>query len=61
MKKWEVLENIFFDINKLKTGKNTIIGKTVRFRHPELCEVGDYSVIDDFTYISVKTILKWDS
>ena len=47
------MENIFFDINKLKhCGKNVIIGKTVRIRKPELVSIGDYSVIDDFTYIS---------
>ncbi len=45
--------NIFFDISKLKyLGKNVIIGKTVRIRRPELVEIGDGSIIDDFTYIS---------
>ena len=47
------MENIFFDLNKLKyIGKNVIIGKTVRIRHPELVSIGDNSIIDDFTYIS---------
>jgi len=47
------MENIFFDINKLKScGKNVIIGKTVRIRYPELVEIGDNVIIDDFTYIS---------
>jgi acetyltransferase-like isoleucine patch superfamily enzyme len=47
------LENIFFDINELKScGKNVIIGKTVRIRYPELVEIGDNVIIDDFTYIS---------
>jgi galactoside O-acetyltransferase len=47
------LENIFFDINELKAcGKNVIIGKTVRIRYPELVEIGDNVIIDDFTYIS---------
>jgi galactoside O-acetyltransferase len=46
-------ENIFFDLSRLKyLGKNVIIGKTVRIRHPELVEIGDNSIIDDFTYIS---------
>ena len=46
-------DNIFFDISKLKScGKNVIIGKTVRIRNPELVEIGDNVIIDDFTYIS---------
>jgi len=46
-------DNIFFDINRLKNiGKNVIIGKTVRIRYPELVEIGDNVIIDDFTYIS---------
>ncbi|GAB3520306.1 acyltransferase [Photobacterium alginatilyticum] len=53
-------ENIFFDLNDLKKcGKNVIIGKTVRIRYPELVEIGDNVIIDDFTYIS--TALKLDS
>lgn len=47
------MENIFFDISKLKScGANVIIGKTVRIRNPELVEIGDNVIIDDFTYIS---------
>ncbi len=47
------MENIFFDLNKLKfCGNNVIIGKTVRIRYPELVSIGDNSIIDDFTYIS---------
>ncbi len=54
------MENIFFDIKKLKfCGKNVIIGKTVRIRYPELVEIGDNVIIDDFTYIS--TTLKLHS
>ena len=54
------MENIFFDINRLKKcGKNVIIGKTVRIRYPELVEIGDNVIIDDFTYIS--TALKLHS
>lgn len=47
------MENIFFDFKKLKScGKNVTIGKTVRIRNPELVEIGDNAIIDDFTYIS---------
>lgn len=47
------MENLFFDLNKLKfIGKNVIIGKCVRIRYPELVSIDDYSIIDDFTYIS---------
>ncbi len=47
------MSNIFFDPSNLKKcGKNVIIGKTVRIRHPELVEIGDNVIIDDFTYIS---------
>ncbi len=46
-------DNIFFDIKKIKKmGQNVIIGKTVRIRYPELVEIGDNVIIDDFTYIS---------
>lgn len=46
-------ENIFFDLNRIKKiGKNVIIGKTVRIRYPELVEIGNNVIIDDFTYIS---------
>lgn len=46
-------DNIFFDVGKLKAcGLNVIIGKTVRIRYPELVEIGDNVIIDDFTYIS---------
>lgn len=45
--------NIFFDIKALKRiGKNVIIAKTARIRYPELVEIGDNVIIDDFTYIS---------
>jgi acetyltransferase-like isoleucine patch superfamily enzyme len=47
------MKNIFFDVRKLKKcGKNVIIGKTVRIRYPELVELGDNTIIDDFCYIS---------
>lgn len=48
-------KNIFFSLEKLKKiGKNVIIGKTVRIRYPELVEIGDNVIIDDFTYISTR-------
>jgi len=53
------LNNIFFDISKLKRcGKNVIIGKTVRIRYPELVEIGDNVIIDDFTYISASLTIE---
>jgi acetyltransferase-like isoleucine patch superfamily enzyme len=55
-----LMENIFFDLKQLKSvGRNVIIGKTVRIRYPELVEIGDNVIIDDFTYIS--TTLKLHS
>tara|TARA_R100000951_G_C2651204_1_gene184449 strand:+ start:596 stop:1147 length:552 start_codon:yes stop_codon:yes gene_type:complete len=49
------MDNIFFDIKNLKKcGKNVIIGKTARIRYPELVEIGDNVIIDDFTYISTQ-------
>lgn len=53
------MENIFFDLAKLKQcGKNVIIGKTVRVRYPELVSIGDNCIIDDFTYISTQLELE---
>ena len=47
------MDNIFFDLSKLRScGKNVIIGKTVRIRYPELVDIGDNVIVDDFTYIS---------
>ncbi len=52
-------DNLFFDLNKLKKcGKNVIIGKTVRIRYPELVEIGNNVIIDDFTYISTRLIIR---
>ncbi len=52
------MENIFFNLKDLKScGKNVIIGKTVRIRYPELVEIGDNVIIDDFTYISTAMML----
>jgi len=49
------MKNLFFDFNQLKSlGENVIIGKTVRIRYPELVEIGDNVIIDDFTYISTQ-------
>lgn len=51
-------KNIFFNLKDLKRiGKNVIIGKTVRIRYPELVEIGDNVIIDDFTYISTALVL----
>jgi galactoside O-acetyltransferase len=51
-------ENLFFRLDRLAfRGKNVIIGKTVRIRYPELVEIGDNSIIDDFTYISTRLIV----
>ena len=48
------MENIFFDVSKLKSrGTNVIIGKTVRIRKPHETSIGDESIIDDFVYVSV--------
>lgn len=49
------MKNIFFNLKHLKScGKNVIIGKTVRIRYPELVEIGNNVIIDDFTYISTQ-------
>jgi acetyltransferase-like isoleucine patch superfamily enzyme len=46
-------ENIFFDLKELAhLGRGAIVGKTVRIRKPARCRIGDYSILDDFTYIS---------
>lgn len=46
-------DNLFFEVGQLRRiGMNVIIGKTVRIRYPELVEIGDNVIIDDFTYIS---------
>ena len=53
------MSNIFFDISRIKRcGKNVIIGKTARIRYPELVEIGDNVIIDDFTYISTSMIIE---
>ena len=50
--------NIFFDPDQLKRcGNNVIIGKTVRIRYPELVEIDDNVIIDDFCYISTALIV----
>jgi galactoside O-acetyltransferase len=46
-------ENIFCDLGEIAAlGSHAIIGKTVRIRKPQQCRIGDYSIIDDFSYIS---------
>lgn len=53
------MDNIFFDIRRIKyIGENVIIGKTVRIRYPELVNIEDNCIIDDFTYISTSLELK---
>lgn len=53
------MDNIFFDLSRLKKkGNNVIIGKTVRIRYPELVEIGNNCIIDDFTYISTSLVLE---
>ena len=53
------MKNLFFDFDNLKQlGKNSIIGKTVRIRYPELVSIGKNCIIDDFTYISTKLTLE---
>lgn len=53
------MENLFFDLSKLKKcGRGVIIGVTVRIRYPELVEIGDNVIIDDFTYISTRLIIE---
>lgn len=47
------MDNLFFDLKRLKyLGVGAIIGKTVRIRCPEDTVIGDYTIIDDFAYIS---------
>jgi acetyltransferase-like isoleucine patch superfamily enzyme len=49
------MENIFFDVACIgRRGRDVLIGKTARIRHPELAELGDGVIIDDFTYISTQ-------
>ncbi len=38
----------------MKIGKNCIISPNVRFRYPDLVEIGDNCIVDDFCYISTK-------
>lgn len=55
-------ENIFFDVRKLKyLGNNVIIGKTTRIRYPELVELHDNTIIDDYVYISTGLIANKNS
>jgi acetyltransferase-like isoleucine patch superfamily enzyme len=51
--------HLFFDTSQLKRcGRNVIIGKTVRIRYPELVEIGDDVIIDDFSYISTGLVIE---
>jgi len=48
-----VSSNLYFDLHRLKAcGQNVIIGLAVRIRYPEIVEIGDNVIIDDFCYIS---------
>jgi galactoside O-acetyltransferase len=50
--------NLFFDRSQLRScGSNVIIGRTVRIRYPELVDLGDNVIIDDFTYVSTAMVL----
>ncbi len=45
--------NIFLDLSTLAgLGTHAIVGQTVRIRKPDRVRIGDYSIIDDFTYVS---------
>lgn len=45
--------NIFLDLSTLaELGPHAIVGKTVRIRKPDRVRIGDYSIVDDFTYVS---------
>jgi acetyltransferase-like isoleucine patch superfamily enzyme len=45
--------NLFFDLTELAgLGRGAIIGKTVRLRKPGKTWIGDYSILDDFAYVS---------
>ena len=51
-------ENLFFDRAQLRRcGSNVTIGKTVRIRYPELVEIADNVIIDDFSYISTALVI----
>jgi len=46
-------QNIFFDLATLaRLGTGAIVGQCVRVRRPECVRIGDYTIIDDFTYLS---------
>ena|SRR5579863_5895831 len=52
------MENIFFDLARLASlGRGAIVGKTVRIRKPDRCRIGDYSILDDFLYVSCALIV----
>jgi len=49
------MDNIFGLDGIKHVGKKAIIGATVRIRRPQLFEIEDHSIIDDFAYISCRT------
>jgi len=42
----------------MNIGKNTIISKNIRIRHPENFTVGDNCIIDDYSYFSAKIVIE---
>ena len=45
--------NIFLDLSSLaELGHLATVGTTVRIRKPDRVRIGDYSIVDDFTYVS---------
>jgi acetyltransferase-like isoleucine patch superfamily enzyme len=50
--------NFFFNPAELVyLGHFAIIGRMVRIRYPEQCSIGDYAILDDFTYCSAALTL----
>jgi len=41
-----------------RLGKNVEIGKNVYFRYPELVEIGDHVIIDEFCYFTTSVIIE---
>ena len=50
--------SLFLDFfPKNKTDMNPIISKNIRVRHPELFKVGNFSIVDDYSYFSTGVIV----
>lgn len=58
---WRGHMSFFFNPAALAgLGTGAIIGRLVRLRYPEQCSIGDYAILDDFTYCSAAlTIGAW--